>query len=132
MAAGRVKLVFDENFSHRQVGFISRESGLGEIQHTRPMSWSGLHDSVWYPLAIKADFVIISGDRNEKTRQYTVEDLKEMGARLLMLGPFWDHLSGWDRAKWLVNSIDSIHATASTMTPGTAMLLDRRGRSREL
>lgn len=38
MAPGRLKLVFDENFSHLQVAFVSRESALGEIVHTRPLT----------------------------------------------------------------------------------------------
>jgi hypothetical protein len=85
MASGGVGLVFDENFSRRQVGFVDRESRLGTIRHVRDLSWSGKPDRVWIPLAVSAGFVIVTGDRNDKTREYTVEDLKALGARVILV-----------------------------------------------
>jgi hypothetical protein len=126
MAVSRVKLVFDENFSHRHVSFVSHESSLGEIVHTRQVGWSGKQDKVWIPLAIGAGFIIVTGDRNERTRGYTVEDLKTMGARVILVGPFWDHMNAWDRAKWLVASIEDIHVIATGMGASTVNFITDR------
>lgn len=133
MATGRVKLVFDENFSHHQVGFVHSESGLGEIQHTRRMTWSGMHDVDWIPLAIEGGFIIVTGDRNDKTRGYTIHDLKTMGARIVLVGAFWANWGRWDKAKWLVGSIDKIVRVASELSDGEAKLLvDKHCRVRTL
>lgn len=125
MAAGGVKLrlVFDENFSHQQVEFVHRESQLGDLTHTRKTGWSGMRDREWIPLAIRANFVIVTGDRNDRTREYTVEDLKGLGAQIIFVGPFWDHLNRWEKAKWLCASIDRIVFIAQEIPPGSARLL---------
>lgn len=125
MASGSVGLVFDENFSRHQVGFVDREAKLGTIRHVRDLSWSGKPDKVWIPLAVSAGFVIVTGDRNDKTREYTVEDLKALGARVILVSEFWDHMKGWPKAKWLVESIERIYEIASSMTEGTVVLIDR-------
>lgn len=123
MAARRVKLLFDENFSHRHVAFVNHESGLGEIVHTRKAGFNSTQDRVWIPQAVRSGFVIITGDRNEKTREYTVADLKAMRAKVILVGPFWDHLGAWDKAKWLVGAIEDIHAIALGMGPSTINFL---------
>src|SRR5438874_1754898 len=98
MAAGGLKVLFDENFSQHHVRFVNTESGLGYFTHSRPMSWSGMPDRDWIPRAIDLGFVIVTGDRNEKTRTYTIGDLKAMGARVILVGGFWDHMGRWDKA----------------------------------
>lgn len=133
MAAGRVGVVFDENFSHHHVKFVSRESGLPGIVHTRQMSWSGKQDKIWIPFAVNAGFVIVSADRNDKTREYTVNDLKLLGARVILVDSFWDHWGRWEKAQWLVGAIEVIHATAIGMTTGSVKLLtNKRCRFRDL
>jgi len=133
MAPGGVKLVFDEQFSHRQVEFVAHESRLGAIKHTRKMTWNGMPDKVWIPLACQAGFVIVTGDRNDRTREYTVEDLKRMGARVILVGPFWDHMTGWQKAKWLVLSIERIVEIALGMSDGSVILLkDKHCKIRDL
>jgi hypothetical protein len=132
MANQRIKLLFDENISQRLVEFINRESRLAEMAHVRQRGWSGLPDTQWIPMATNSGFVIITGDRNEITRGYTVGDLKGMGARVLLLGKFWDHLSRWERAKWLVQRIETLVATASQMPGGTVYLVSKSGRVRPL
>lgn len=78
------------------------------MAHIRQRGWSGLPDAQWIQKATLGGFVIITGDRNERTRGYTVADLKERDARVILLGRFWDHLSRWERAKWLVRHIEQI------------------------
>lgn len=85
------------------------------------------------PLAIEGGFVIVTGDRNDKTRGYTVQDLKQMGARVIFVSGFWDHLDRWEKAKRLVQSIEHIYALASEMSTGSAKLLvDRHTQVRDL
>lgn len=127
-----VKLLFDENISQRLVEFINRESGLAQMAHIRQRGWSGLPDAQWIPTATRSGFVIITGDRNETTRGYTVEDLKAMGARVILLSSFWDHLNRWQRAKWLVNHIEQLVDIAQAMSDGTVYLVNKRGKSRPL
>lgn len=132
MATGGLKLLFDENFSHKQVEFVARESRLAEMQHMRKIKWSGRPDAEWIPLAVKGQFVIVTADRNERTRGYTVSDLKTMDARVLLLGSFWDHLSGWERAKWLVNRIEAIVEAAGALGRGQVWMIERFGRANQI
>lgn len=132
MAASSLKLLFDEMFSHKQVGFVSSESRLCPMQHIRTIGWSGQPDSVWIPLAVKSGFTIVSGDRNDRTRLYTVADLKQMKAKVIILEQFFDHMKGWDKAKWLVNNIEKLVAFSESLMPGSVSALDRNGSAKEL
>jgi hypothetical protein len=128
-----MRLVFDEHFSHKHVAFVHHEARLGTLHHVRSAGWSGTPDKDWIPLAINAGFIIVSGDRNDTTREFTVADLKLMNAQVILIGRFWDNLSRWERAKWLVATIDRICYVASTMTPGMVKLLvDKHGKTRDL
>lgn len=126
------KLLFDENISQRLVEFVNRESRLAEMAHIRQRGWSGLPDNQWIPKANEQGFVIVTGDRNETTRGYATADLKAMGARVILLGQFWDHLGRWERAKWLVNHIEALVTLANGMPNGTVYLISKRGRHRAL
>jgi hypothetical protein len=132
MAPGSLKLLFDEHFSHRQVNFIWSESQLAYFTHTRSMKWSGQPDTAWIPRAISLEFVIVSSDRNDKTRGFTVPQLKALGARVILVGGFWNHLSRWEKAKWLVDATERLVYVASGMAAGTAKLYYRNGSVREL
>ncbi|HTQ08586.1 MAG TPA: DUF5615 family PIN-like protein [Fimbriimonadaceae bacterium] len=121
----KVKLLFDEMFSHRQIEFVATESRLAEMQHVRRIGWSGQPDTIWIPRAVQKGFVILTGDRNEKTRGYTAADLKQMNARVLLFCQFWDHMTGWERAKWLVARIERLTGLASELAPGSVSLVDR-------
>jgi hypothetical protein len=125
MAARSLTVLFDENFSHHHVAFVAKESGLAGFQHIRKMGWSGQKDEDWIPQAVGLAWVIVTGDRNEKTRGYTVADLREMKAMVLMCGRFWDNINGWERAKWLVARIERIVQIAENMIPGNVLLLNR-------
>lgn len=126
------KLLFDENISQRLVEFINREARLAQMAHIRQRGWSGLPDSDWISKATEAGFVIITGDRNERTRGYTVADLKVMAARVILLGQFWDHLNRWERAKWLVKHVERLVALAASMPQGTVYLVNKQAKSRAL
>lgn len=127
MADRRLKLLFDENFSHRQVDFVARESRLAEFQHIRGLGWSGQADTVWVPRAVLGDFCIVSGDRNERTRGHTAADLRAMNARVILVGAFFDHLDRWQRAKWLVGRADVLVRVARDLREGTVLLMGRTG-----
>jgi hypothetical protein len=126
MAARSQRILFDENFSHFHVAFIARESRLAVFQHIRKMGWSGGTDEVWIPRAVGGAWTIVTADRNEKARGYTVADLRLMNARVLMCGRFWDNINGWSRAKWLVGNIERIVEIAASLNPGDVMLVDCR------
>lgn len=132
MASERVKLLFDENISRRLVEFVNRESGLAEMARINQRGWSGLPDRDWIAKATEGGFVIITGDRNERTRGYTVEALKVIKARVILLGQFWDHLNRWERAKWLVSHIERLVSLAQEMPAGSVYLVNKSGRYRSL
>lgn len=127
MAAGGLKLLFDENISHRHVEFLASESRLTHFQHMRRIGWSGKKDIEWMPLAVHQGFTIVTWDRNDRTREYTVADLKAMGARVMLIGEFFDHMTGWEKAKWLVTRIERMVKFAESMGDGTVCLVDRFG-----
>jgi hypothetical protein len=97
------------------------------MAHLTQRGWGGLPDRDWIARATERGFVIVSGDRNERTRGYTVSDLKEMQARVLLLARFWDHLSRWERAKWLVAHIERLVEVAQQMPTGSVYLIYKRG-----
>jgi hypothetical protein len=132
MASERVKLLFDENISQRLVEFVNRESGLAAMAHINQRGWSGLPDRQWIEQATQGSFVIITSDRNERTRGYTVEALKAIGARVILLGRFWDHLNRWERAKWLIGHIERLVSLAQEMPAGSVYLVNKSGRHRSL
>lgn len=132
MATRGLKLLFDENVSHRHIEFVAKESKLAEMQHLRTIGWSGKPDPEWIPLAVRQKFIIITADRNEQTRGYTVADFKAMQARVILLAAFWDHIGRWDKAKWLVRRIESIVSQASELKPGSVSMIDRHGQGRAI
>ncbi|MCS6919473.1 MAG: DUF5615 family PIN-like protein [Fimbriimonadales bacterium] len=127
-----LKLLFDENISQRLVEFVNRESNLAQMAHLRQRGWSGLTDAQWIQTATQAGFVIVTGDRNERTRGYTIVELKAIGARVILLGQFWDHLGRWERAKWLVKSIERLVALAESMPKDTVYLINKQAKARAL
>ncbi len=129
------KILFDENISSRLAEFLhfeSRKTLNVHLAHLRQLGWSGQADIVWIPRAVQSGFVIVTGDRNERTRGYTVADLHQMGAKVILLSPFWDHSNRWERAKWLVSRLEQILRLAQQMQAGEVRLLYKTGRSRKL
>lgn len=130
-----MKLLFDENLSRRHVQFLASESRLTlavELQHILTLGWSGTPDHECIPRAVNAGFCIVTGDRNATTRGYTVADLKTMRARVLLLGPFFDHLNRWQRAKWLVARFEALIDSARKLEEGSVTMVDRSGKGRAL
>lgn len=135
MPESRLTLVFDEHFSHKQIGFIADQSrGTHEARliHVRQRGWSKTLDAVWMPEAIQEGFVIVTADRNERTRGITVREFQRRGARVFLLGAFWNHRSCWDQAKWLVGRADRLIGLAGAMDAGEVRLVAADGRSRRL
>jgi len=121
-------IVFDENISHHLVEFLHRAGAPGEVNHVRKLRWNGKSDLEWMTLAIEAGFIILTGDRNERTRGLAAADFKRMNARVLFLGPFWDSLPIWEKAKWLVQRRDSIAETCEKMNLGSCALVLKNGK----
>lgn len=76
--------------------------------------------------------MIVTGDRNERTRGYTTADLKRLGARVILLGQFWDRLSRWERTKCLVLHIEKLAAAVNGMQSGQVCLINKRCRERQI
>lgn len=129
MADSGLKLLFDENFSHKQVAFVASESRLAEMQHIHKLGWAGQPDVEWIPRAVDRRFVLVTEDRKEKTRGFTARELKAMSARVLLIGDFFDHLNRWDKAKWLVARIEDLVTVGNGLTPGSVTLVKRFGAS---
>lgn len=127
-----MRIVFDENISHRLVDLLAKCGAPGKFAHTRTHGWNGLPDLEWMTHAIRADFIIVTADRNDRTRELAAEDFKAMQARVLLLGPFWDHLSIWEKTKWFVAGWDRLHARLSQLPEGSCVLVDKAFRLRSL
>jgi hypothetical protein len=118
-------VVFDENVSHRLVELLAKCGAPGTVQHTRKLGWNGMEDLDWIKLSIKAGFLIISADRNARTRGLSADELKSLGARVLLLGPFWDALNIWEKTKWLVSRWDRLHAVVLGMPMGSCLVVGK-------
>lgn len=55
-----------------------------------------------------------------------------MKAKVIILEQFFDHMKGWDKAKWLVNNIEKLVAFSESLMPGSVSALDRNGSAKEL
>ena len=133
MSEGGLTLVFDEQFSHKQIGFLAAESrGTHSVRliHVRQRGWSSKPDAVWMPQAVGEGFVIVTADRNARTREITVEEFRRMGARVLLVGSFWDHRGRWAQAKWLVARLERLIGTATGMGAGDVLLVAADGKIR--
>lgn len=126
-----MKVVFDEHISHHVVSLLAKSGAPGELQHTRKAGWNNVADSVWMPLAIKNGFAIITADRNERTRRITAAEFRQMGARVVLLGPFWDHMLIWEKTKWLVGHWDQLHSHLATAPEGYCTIINRLGRIKD-
>lgn len=118
--------VFDEHISHHLVEFLHRARAPGAVQHVRKLRWNGKPDHEWMTMAITAGFAIITADRNERTRGLTAADLTNMGAKVLMLGRFWNDLSIWEQSKWLVANWDRVHDVLESLAGPSCVVIDRR------
>ena len=125
-------VLFDENVSHHLVEFLHRAGAPGSVQHVRKLGWNSTPDIQWMTLAIQRGFGIVSADRNDRTRGLAAQDLKKLGACVLLLGSFWDHLSIWEKAKWLVAKWELIETEFARMPKGTCALVDRGGKMTSL
>lgn len=132
MIPTQTKILFDENISRRLVEFVNRESKLARMAHVSQRGWTGLPDTEWIQKATQNDFVIVTGDRNERTRGYTTADLKRLGARVILIGQFWDHLNRWERAKWFVMHLEKLVALASGMSSGEVYLVNKRCHAKQI
>lgn len=103
-----------------------------KFQHVRKVGWSGWEDEKWMRIAIGKGWVISTIDRNEKTRGLTNAGAKESGARIILFGPFFDHLKGWDRAKFLVKYAETVHSLAESLPSGQVVLIDSRCKTKLL
>ena len=116
MPEGGLTLVFDEHFSHYR-------SGSWRPSRAAP-------NVTWMPQAVGEEFVIVTADRNERTREITVEEFRRMGARVLLVGSFWDHRGRWAQAKWLVARLERLIGTATGMGAGDVLLVAADGKIR--
>ena len=80
--------------------------------------------------AVAEGFVIVTADRNERTREITVEEFRRMGARVLLFGSFWNHRGRWAQAKWLVARLERLIDTANGMSAGDVLIVGADGRAR--
>ncbi|CAN1559739.1 PIN_Mut7-C-like domain containing protein [Fimbriimonadaceae bacterium] len=120
-------LVFDENISSRLVELLAKCGAPKEIQHLRKLGWQGMADHVWIPQAIEMGWIIVTADRNEVTRRLSSKTIKDAEGRIIFLGQFWNSLESWEMTKWLVANYDRIHAEASLMNGGDAVLFNQTG-----
>ncbi|MDX2064630.1 MAG: DUF5615 family PIN-like protein [Fimbriimonadaceae bacterium] len=125
-------LLFDENISPVLVDFLAKCGAPTKLQHLRKLGWSGKPDADWIPRAIENGWVIVTADRNDATRGFAVAQLKALGVRMVWLGPFWDHLGRWEKAKWLVNHVEPIADATMLAEASTVLLFNQIGPPRSI
>lgn len=77
-----------------------------------------------------SDFVFVTFDEKQRTRQREARGLKECGLTALWLGPFWAKKRFMDQAKWLITRWERIDQFASSVVVGTCAELTERGKAR--
>jgi hypothetical protein len=122
-----MKYLFDEHFSKSLIELMRKCDAPGELIHVIPSGFSGLPDDKLISTATESGFIIVTGDRNERTRNLSVEDLKALGARVILIGGFWNHLKNWDAAKWLIARWDRMYEQSREWPAGTCGLAAKNG-----
>lgn len=131
MPSGGVTIVFDENISHKMVQVVSSCS-ICRVTSTKNQGWNAAEDDVWMPRAAQMRMVVLTCDRNERSRETKVADFREMGARVIFLGAFFASLDRWGRIKWLVRNWERIAGKAAEMPEGTCSLIGNSGRIKDI
>jgi hypothetical protein len=93
---------------------------------------SGLPDIEWIPVAAQKEWVIVTADRNARTRGLSHDDLAAIGARMIYFAEFFDHMRSWERAKFLVRTMDSLVHRAARLARGHALVMVKSGAMRPL
>lgn len=134
MAQSSVKILTDENISPRLAQILYEVGHKSAYQFDRQFpSNKGVQDEYYLPEATKRNFVVLSCDRNMKTRPVVARFLAEGTARVIFLPSFFAQGAGGrlrDQLMWMLKYWPKIETIAETMQPGDIINLDRYCRSK--
>ena len=74
--------------------------------------------------------VFITFDKRQRTRPLEVRALRKSGITALFFGPFWDGMSFWKQAEWLIRRWPLIRGFAQGVAMGTCAEIQQNGRAR--
>src|SRR5688572_7918091 len=65
------------------------------------------------------EYVFVTHDQRQRTRQRESEALLDSGLTSLWLGPFWGKLPFWGQAKWIITRWETIDGYVRGVAVGT-------------
>lgn len=127
MPPGGLKFILDEHVSPKLASLL-RTADLAEVTTVKDRGWNGTPDKDWIPRAVAGGSIIVTGDRNEKTREVRVEDFAAMNANVFFLGGFFGELGIWEQIKWFVANWEAICKKAAELRPGECVVVFKNGK----
>jgi hypothetical protein len=122
-----VKYFFDNCISYRLVDMlVALEVDAVALRKEFP---EAIEDPEFLGKLKDRDYVYITHDHRQKTREAEALAIQEAGITALWLGPFWSGKGFWECAKWLVSHWESIDRFASSAARGTCAEIKHNGRS---
>jgi len=79
-------------------------------------------------MAIEDGSIIVTCDRNERTRGVRVEDFQSLRGSAFFIGSFFTDLGIWEQVKWLVRHWDTFCEKALELAPGDCVMVFADGR----
>ena len=65
-----------------------------------------------------SDYVFVTNDERQKTREHEARGIKEAGLTALWIGPFWSKKGFWGQAKWIINRWQKIDGYVQALQGG--------------
>jgi hypothetical protein len=73
--------------------------------------------------------VFVSTDTSQLTREHEARALQRSGNTALYFGPFFEKMTLWDQAIWIVRRWQKIKGFAEGVVPGTVAEIKQNGKS---
>lgn len=125
-----MKFFFDNNLSPKYSAMLRALEV--DVVHLREAFPKRTHDDVWMPEVAKEGWVAVTQDRAIERRPHEAEVRRRVGLRMIYLPAAFMKMGLWEQAHFLVKMWPVIANAAEGMRPGLGMLLQQRGRFRNV
>lgn len=121
-----MKYLFDNCISPRYAKMLQALDV--DVVALRELFSANIQDEELFQRIRGSQYVFLTADTSQKTREKEARGLREAGVTALFLGPFWGRLTLWQQAGWLVNKWPTVDGFARGAEKGTCAEIKQNGR----
>jgi hypothetical protein len=125
-----VKYLFDNCISYKFARMLAALEEFTEVVSLRDKFPQDISDVELFAKLKHSDYVFITNDARQRTREQEARGIKEAGLTALWLGPFWGKKTFWDQAKWIITRWPTIDGYVQGVAKGTCSEVKENGKSR--